>query len=518
MNRKGYKGSITVFLSLAGILFLSLICAVVESARVQGARAQTANITGMGTFSVLGEFERGLLEKYDIFSLDGSYGSGSFQIQKVNQQLQNYISYNANPGKDLFSPLCFDPWKLELTDSSITGYTLLTDEKGEPFYQQAVSYMKENAAVIAVDKLLEYTKDIDQIQKNQDNYENSQKSNDNQLSGLEEEKQNKMEELESKAAGENQTDAVLPGTGAPETAVIPTQPASNPLTEIAKLRKKSTLDIVTWDKELSEKKIKSRGLPSGGVRKKGNMDIEKKHSGLVSDVLFREYLLIRFPGYLGDGKGEALDYQIEYILGGKNTDQKNLKYVVNRLLLMREGMNYLYCIQTPQISSEAETLAVTLTGFLGIPALTAATKHALLLAWAYGESLVDVRILLDNGKVPMFKDASTWSLSLENLGRITEILQQGNTGGDQGMDYSEYLRILLNMGKVSSQKMRALDMIQAELQEKSGTEGFKAENGIVAVKADTNWSCRPVFYSLPKVVLGVSAGSNAITQQSSMAY
>lgn len=500
MNRKGYKGSITVFLSLAGILFLSLICAAVESARVQGAKAQTANITGMGTFSVLGEFERGLLEKYDIFALDGSYGNGAFQIQKVNQQMQNYISYNANPGKDLFSPLCFDPWKLELTDSSITGYTLLTDEKGEPFYQQAVSYMKDNAAVIAIDKLLEYTKDIDQIQKNQDNYENSQKSNDDQLSGLEEEKQNKIEELES------------------ETAVVPAQSASNPLTEIAKLRKKSTLDIVTWDKKLSEKKIKSSGFPSGGVGKKGNMEIEKEHSGLVSDVLFREYLLMNFPSYLGSGGGKALDYQIEYILGGKNTDQKNLKYVVNRLLLMREGMNYLYCVQSPQISSEAGALAVTLTGFLGIPALTAATKHALLLAWAYGESLVDVRILLDDGKVPIFKDASTWSLSLENLGRITEILQQGSTGGSQGMTYLEYLRILLNMGKVSSQKMRALDMIQAELQEESGTEGFKAENGIVAVKARTSWNCRPVFYSLPRAVLGVSAGNTVMSQESSMAY
>lgn len=518
MNRKGYKGSITVFLSLASILFLSLICAVVESARVQGAKAQTANITGMGTFSVLGEFEGGLLEKYNIFSLDGSYGSGSFQIQKVNQQLQNYISYNANPGKDLFSPLCFDPWRLELTDSGITGYTLLTDEKGEPFYQQAVAYMKENAAVLAIDKLLEYTKDIDQIQKSQDNYENSQRNNEDQLSGLEEEKQNKIEELESEAAGGNQTDIVLPGAGESETATVPAQPTTNPLTEIAKLRKKSTLDIVTWDKQLSEKKIKSRGFPSGGVGKKGNMKIEKKHSGLVSDVLFREYLLMYFPSYLGGGEGKALDYQIEYILGGKNTDQKNLKYVVNRLLLMREGMNYLYCTKTPQISSEAEALAVALTGFLGIPPLVTATKHALLLAWAYGESLVDVRILLDNGKVPLFKDASTWSLSLENLGRINEVLRQGSTGSNEGMTYPEYLRILLNMGKKSSQKMRALDMIQAELQEENGTAGFKAENGIVAVKADTRWSCRPVFYSLPKAVLGVSAGSTAISQQSSMTY
>ena len=46
MDQKGWKGSITVFLSITCILFLSLICAAVESARIQGARAQSANITG----------------------------------------------------------------------------------------------------------------------------------------------------------------------------------------------------------------------------------------------------------------------------------------------------------------------------------------------------------------------------------------------------------------------------------------------------------------------------------------
>ena len=58
MDRQGQKGSITVFLSLVCILFLSLICVSVESARVQGAKAQSANIAGMGNFSLFAEFDR----------------------------------------------------------------------------------------------------------------------------------------------------------------------------------------------------------------------------------------------------------------------------------------------------------------------------------------------------------------------------------------------------------------------------------------------------------------------------
>lgn len=509
MDKHGQKGSITVFLSLSCILFLSLICAVVESARVQGARAQTANITGMGNFSLLGEFERDLLEKYEIFSLDGTYGSGSFQAEKINERLENFISYNANPKKDIFSLWCFDPWNLELVDSSISGYALLTDEKGEPFFQQAVSYMKANAGVIAVDKLLEYTKDTEEIKNRQAEYEKSKRENDGQMNSLETEKQKKLEELQSEAedAAEGQT-----------TAVVPAEPQNNPLKEIAKLRKKSTLEIITWDKEISEKSVKTSNFPSKGRLRKGNLKIEKSHSGMIANVLFREYLLMHFPCYLSEVPGNALDYQIEYILGGKNTDEKNLKQVVNRLLLIREGMNYLYCVKNQEINASAQGLALSLTGFLGIPALISATKHALLLAWAYGESLIDLRILLDDGKVPIFKDASTWSLSLENLGRITEVLKEGAKGKEKGLSYYDYLRVLLNMGSMATQKMRALDMIQAELQAEDEMAWFKPENCIVAVKTRTKWHCKPVFLGLPKTIMGISGNGIDFTQEGSIAY
>ncbi len=506
MDRFGQKGSITVFLSLVCILFLSLICASVESARFQGARAQTVNIAGMSTFSLLGEFEKTLLEKYNIFSLDGTYGNGAFGAEKVKERLEDYISYHVQPDKGLNVPFVFDPWNLELTDSSIEEYALLTDDKGEPFYQQAVSYMKVNAAGMAVDKLLEYTKHQEEIETWQEKYEESRKSNDSQITELEGSKQQKLQEMESEAAER--------GT----VFIEPEEPKGNPLKEIASLRKKSTLSIVTWDKELSAKKINPGNFPSGNRNRRGTMKIEKTHSGLTANLLFREYLLQHFPSYLSGLKGKALDYQIEYILGGKNTDEKNLKYVVNRLLLIREGMNYLYCLKDQSIRQQAEKLAVALTGFFGIPALTAATKHALLLAWAYGESLVDVRILLDGGKVPIWKDASTWSLTLENLGRITEILKEGAKESGKGLMYPEYLRVLLNMGSVSSQKMRALDMIQAELREEGESSGFKAENCIVAVKTNTQWKCRTVFFSLPKAVMGISGPDSVFTQKCSIAY
>ena len=509
MDRRGFQGSITVFFSLTCILFLSLICAATESARVQGAKAQAANIAGMGNFSLFGAYENGLLEEYSVFALDGSCGDGSFQSSKVNEQLQNYISYNTSPKKELVAPWSFDPWHLELTGSEVTGYALLTDNRGEPFYQQAVSYMKANAAVLAVDQLLEYTKDTEQIEDLEKAYEESRRDSDRQIEELEQKKQEKLNTMESEAESAREKG---------ELVVVPEEPKSNPLKEIAKLRRKSTLEIVTWDRKLSEKTVNTRNFPSKNRNRKGTLAVEKKQGGLLANVLFREYLMLHFPDYLSEKPGEMLDYQLEYILGGKSTDQKNLKYVVNRLLLIREGLNYLYCLKNQEIHAQAEGLALTLTGFIGIPALTAATKHALLLAWAYGESLIDVRVLLDGGKVPIFKDPTSWSLTLENLGRITEILKTGAKDKGKGLAYQEYLRVLLHMGSISSQRMRALDMIQAELRSREESREFKAENCIVAVETSTQWRCRPVFLGLPSAVMGLSHGGTEFTQKGSIAY
>ncbi len=69
------KGTITVFLSLISMLFLSLFCTMAESVRVQAARFQAAAAFDMGLFSVFGEYDRVLLEEYDLWFLDGAVKS-----------------------------------------------------------------------------------------------------------------------------------------------------------------------------------------------------------------------------------------------------------------------------------------------------------------------------------------------------------------------------------------------------------------------------------------------------------
>lgn len=506
MGGRKEKGSITVFLSLTCILFLALICTAVESARVQGAKAQTANITGIGNFSVLGEFEKGLLDEYEIFSLDGSYGSGSFSLNKVNERLKMFLNCNSEPEEGIFSVACFDPWNLRLQDSHIEKYALLTDNSGEPFYQQAVAYMKANLGTDAVNKLLHSREDAKEASRWQDEYEKREKENEAVLSEEKEKGDEKIRQLESEAGAE----------GA-ETAVPEQSSGANPLKEIAKLRRKGLLNIVTGDKQVSDKSIFIWSLPSRTWNRKGTMSLEKKNKGIVSDLLFQEYLLDHFPNYTDSSEKDPA-YQLEYILGGKAGDKDNLKYTIRRLLLIREGMNYLYCTTDGAMSGEAGALALTMTGFLGIPALTEATRHALLLAWAYGESLIDVKTLLDGGKIPLSKTPGSWVLTLENLGKLQDILRDGTKKGDTGLEYRDYLRILLNLGSLKKQKMRAIDLIQVNLRKINDTSKFKAENCIVGIETETKWTIKPVFFSLAQAIMGIQGKNVGVTQTGSMVY
>lgn len=86
------------------------------------------------------------------------------------------------------------------------------------------------------------------------------------------------------------------------------------------------------------------------------------------------------------------------------------------------------------------------------------------------------------------------------------------------MSYDGYLRILLHMGNLSSQKMRALDLIQLDLQQNGELPKFEVQNCVVAVKTSAEWKCRSVFLRLPAAVMGVRTSDTEFSQNGSIGY
>ena len=327
-----------------------------------------------------------------------------------------------------------------------------------------------------------------------------------------------LEAEKKKQEAEKQQEASEAGEPPVKDNMSAAIPVKNPLIALGRLKRRGTLALVTGGEHVSMTTIPTGALPSRRHLQNGNLKLEKKNQGMAADALFREYLLMQFPNYCKEAK-EELKYQAEYLISGKPSDQKNLKYVVKRLLFLREGLNYQYCLQHQNLTGAAGEFALALTGMFGMPALTGAMQHALLLGLAYGESLLDVRILLSGGKIPLLKDTASWKLSFETLGSLGNLLERvDGSETEEGLSYTDYLRILLQMCRRPDLKLRALDLIQYRLQRQKGSECFQAQNAIVAIKTRAKWSCRPVFYSLPQAVFGLGAGGTNIWQSGSIAY
>ena len=84
------KGSITIFLALILSLILSLVSASIESVRMSAARTQILNSMDIGLYSLFGQYDRTLLEDYDLFAL---YAGGKEEpdMASVYENFQSYM-------------------------------------------------------------------------------------------------------------------------------------------------------------------------------------------------------------------------------------------------------------------------------------------------------------------------------------------------------------------------------------------------------------------------------------------
>lgn len=214
---------------------------------------------------------------------------------------------------------------------------------------------------------------------------------------------------------------------------------------------------------------------------------------LVNRLLTDEYCIQFFTGYLSPEKKEV-QYELEYLLGGRGTDKSNLEAAVKEILVMREGMNLVHILSSPQKRSEARALACTIAGVTGLAPLAAVLSFFIMSIWALGEAIVDVRGLLDGKKVPLFKTSETWNLSLDALLKMGEDGVCSSPNEKEGIDYNGYLRVLLFAKDPKEKYYRMMDMIQMNIRRKQ--DDFLMEHCAYSVEMDSEVLGRHMFFSL----------------------
>lgn len=428
------KGSMTAAMSILLLVLLSLITVSIQSSRTACARVQAVNSMDTGLYSLFSEYDRELLERYNLFFLDASYNTGRIQIAQVLNHLEDYMKPVLDSGLT----------KCAVQICAADGFRAASDKNGAAVKQQIIRYMKENLGNAGIEALLKKTEEEKQVLEEQENIKN-----------------NGMEEINPE-----------------ETTPMPEiSETNNPLEIIKSFKENGFLSFVLPSGvNVSEKTIDLSAALSKRERQQGMGDFPELETeeGLADKIFIQEYAFEKFQSFT-DGAETPLAYEIEYLLGGKEGDRENLSSVVKKLLLLREISNLAFLYTNLQKRGELAACASALSFLLLIPEGMTFVQGVLAAGWAYIEGIADVKALLSGGRVPLVKDSSSWKTQLSDLRADTGI------STEKGADYEEYLRILLMSVPEQELVMRIMDVIEVNLRQEEGKEKFAFDACIDAV-------------------------------------
>lgn len=470
------KGSITLFVCLFLVIFLGVIQALLSAVKIAGARVQATAGVEEGLYSVFAMYDRELFEQYHLFFWDGAYNTGQLNFGKAYQVIWELTEQSCSPRKTKLDLRGENLWNCYLQREEITGYTLATDQQGIFLKQQAVDYMRDTLGIQGIQLLLKQTEEEDSWSVAEDGSiyvkegEDAQRNYETEVS-----KESDMVDAKEQKDFEN------------------------PLDVIKAVRKMGILTLVLpLRAEVSGASVQRKQLVSVRDLETGIGVWEEGSEQWTDSLLFREYLMTHLNCYTQKQEDAGLVYELEYVIAGKTSDLENLKSVVTRLLAVREAANMVYLMNDSTKQAEVQQMALLIASAVGIPVVQEVVCAALMAAWSFGESILDVKILLNGGKVPMLKTADSWRLSLANLSQIVQILQKEEVDDTEGMTYEQYLRGLISLGEIKQQVMRTMDIIENTMQAIDGREKFRLDCCVNSMEVTMCVNCNGKEYEIQR--------------------
>lgn len=444
------NGQITVFLSLSLLIICALLTAVIESARVSAMRMRIENACDMGMQSIFAEYNRELLEQYDLYFIDTSYGGSKGDAFYTGEHLKEYMEYNLNPSKGQVVLKGKDFCRLSPENVDISVYSLATDDNCAVFKRQAIHAIKDQYGISIVEQAV----------KNQNDYQNSGIDSFDVVG----EREKNVQRIRKKN----------------------TESEENPADKIEKERA-GILNLILGELEVSEKSSSLGQFASNRTLKTGNGIIENSEdlNSVTNEFLFGEYIAKKFSNYVNQMNHEEISYEMEYILKGKSSDVENLKAVVKDLLLFREGANVLSLLSDQTKMAEAEGVAAVASIVILSPELMEAIQYAIIFAWGFAEAAVDVHTLLVGGKVPIMKSEAEWILPLSKAWNFKAHLNDGMRV-TKGLTYNSYLKLFLSMENADNKIYRCLDAIEMNLRHTKGNHDFSMDFCLEYLEAETS--------------------------------
>lgn len=492
------RGSITVFTALTLMLVAQLLFTLLEAARHE----EFSKVLQMNTDAVLesefADYCSPLWDTYHLLGMSAEDGSGTFSFNNREAQCQSLTADNLGSKGSVALLSGVSLLSAEMADVEFSSYLLMTDQGGKVFEDVVSAYMKQNIVYEAAKSVYN---DYEAVKNVTENYEGSDEAIGNALDSVEQSVSGDSGAVSGgsiKGSGTNTTDQ----TKTSETA---TEAEENPLTIVTEAKKSGVLALVLPSSaKLSDSALNLQSVVSHRKLERGTGTYSSA-GDWYQKVLVNQYLKSYLSCYTNPHEGRALNYEIEYLLGGKAKDADNLRVVVAELLAIREALNMASLIASPTRQAEALSVASSLVGFTMNPAIIEGVKYGIIAAWAFAESVLDLRTLLAGEKISLIKSDAEWTSNVHSIATVFTGWSQAKSC-PQGFSYDRYLGILLFFHSGEKLAMRAMDVEEATVCMESGYENFKMDHVVCKTSISATYEYSPVFLGFVTLLNQKSSG------------
>ncbi len=476
----------------------TLLFTLGEYLRIMEMKTVATEYTNLAMESAFSEYNAYLWANYQILGIDLAYGSDTYGTAAFEERLLGRADYNANPDEGVRIG------RVTTAGMTVDNYSFLTDSGGNPIVQQAVNAAGSSLVENGLDfitGMLENSSSVESV-----DIDSMVSSGKNSLDEA------KRENAEKKKRADEDHDPKTSSRDYPD----PTTVDDNPLDAFDKMKgmvDSGILTTVLGNNEVSQYK-KTRDLPSERSLNEGNGS--KTDVGTLDKTLYIKYLLENMSYYGNDLSHDGFQYEAEYLITGGATDEGNLATVVEKILVAREAANYAAILKEASLLSQVDAMAAFLAGWTANPAIVEAVKYALIGAWAYMESILDLRLILSGGQVALIKNASQWTSNLSNLSAFADTSVKAKDCGS-GIGYKECLVTMLALNSTATLGLRQADVMEDALSTQVDYGSVRLDNMLSQSDVTINYEAKSLFLALFNTGHKLD-GNYVISTQASLSY
>jgi hypothetical protein len=404
MMRNNKRGSVTVFLTAILPVFLLIIVFLAEASAGNAAREYAKDVLDLAGRSILSEYDRNLKENYGLFGL-------IMDPETAEHKLDYYVGHSlkSHYGKtDLFD------LKAKKFRADLSGYALTDPDRLEKQIQDYMQYRIITEGLNAMD-LLQKTPLLSSWSDDRTAAEGS----------------------------EARTERIL--------------------------KNRRIIDALP-SRQLEDLRKSFFDFPEG-------FDIKSLAGRSKEEVALNLYILRNFRHNADSGSWKETFFvnEVEYILCGRLSDKSNRELTDAALVTLRTSLNLAHIYADMEKREAVVAAAAIIT-----PGPEATVTQLLIAAlWAGAEADNDLKRLTSGKRVPLYKTADDWVIDLDYVlnknypdkislvkdgSRVRDLDRENDETISDGLDYENYLFLLLCFKSRESKLLRIMDLIQLDME------------------------------------------------------